>query len=77
MTSKSVLGLPALGAAAMAAVAPASAQSTLNGQVLGAGAPVANATSLFGQRVRACRRSWPRLELMPMASRFPSFQMSP
>ena len=41
---KSVVGLLALGAAAMAAVASVSAQSTLNGQVLGAGAPVANAT---------------------------------
>ena len=37
------LGLLALGAAAMALVAPASAQSTLNGRVLGAGAPIANA----------------------------------
>ena len=37
-------GVFALGAAAMAAVAPASAQSTLNGQVLGAGAPIGNAT---------------------------------
>jgi hypothetical protein len=44
MTSKSVLGLLALGAAATAAVAPVSAQSTLNGQVLGAGAAIANAT---------------------------------
>ena len=37
------LGLLALGAAAMALVAPASAQSTLNGRVLGASAPIANA----------------------------------
>jgi hypothetical protein len=41
---KSVFGLLALGAAIMSAVAPGSAQSALNGQVLGAGAPVANAT---------------------------------
>jgi hypothetical protein len=38
------LGVAALGAAVTAAVAPASAQSTLNGQVLAAGAPIANAT---------------------------------
>jgi hypothetical protein len=41
---KSVFGLLALGAVAMAAVAPASAQQTLKGQVLGAGAPIADAT---------------------------------
>ena len=41
--SKVWLGLLALGAAVTAAIAPASAQS-LNGQVLGAGAPIANTT---------------------------------
>jgi hypothetical protein len=40
---KLVFGLLALGAAAMATVAPASAQQTLRGQVLGAGAPIADA----------------------------------
>jgi hypothetical protein len=40
---KSVFGLLALGAVAMVAVAPASAQQTLKGQVLGAGAPIADA----------------------------------
>ena len=38
------IGLLAVGSALAAAFAPAFAQSTLSGQVLGAGAPVANAT---------------------------------
>jgi hypothetical protein len=44
ISRKLSIGLLALGAAVTAAAAPASAQSTLNGQVLGAGAPIANAT---------------------------------
>jgi hypothetical protein len=39
-----MLGLLALSASVTAAVAPASAQQQLQGQVLGAGAPIANAT---------------------------------
>ena len=38
------IALLSLGAAAMTTVNPASAQSSLKGRVLGAGAPVANAT---------------------------------
>ena len=44
ITRRFWIGLLVLGAAVTAAAAPASAQSTLNGQVLGAGAPIANAT---------------------------------
>jgi hypothetical protein len=40
---KSVFGLLTLGAVAMVAVAPASAQQTLKGQVLGAAVPIADA----------------------------------
>ena len=44
ISRKLSIGLLALGAAVAAAMGPASAQQTLNGQVLGAGAPIANAT---------------------------------
>jgi len=44
ISRKLSIGLLALGAAVVATMGPASAQQTLNGQVLGAGAPIANAT---------------------------------
>jgi len=44
ISRKLSIGLLALGAAVVSTMGPASAQQTLNGQVLGAGAPIANAT---------------------------------
>ena len=48
----------AVGLLALGVVASASAQSTLKGQVLGAGAPIANGTVPFGPRVLARRENW-------------------